>query len=346
MRPSLRRQSISFDKSELAAKRRRRNLGDVPYVRSIARTCFLIFLMMLSCVRGLTLAVTIAAISSSNVASACDSDCLHNQALQFVNDFRGSQGTGPLGSGPNSMLRNAMMHSEQMFSGAQSFSHQDLGAATEKVGCYTFISGENIAFYSGGSPADGPRRCVDMWIDSPGHRANLLRDNDFTAIGVYGVAGGDVYCTQTFGKDRGSDRSAGSGNCDIVPAGGGGENQSPAITLATSAPTRQQTTTTPRGMQQETTTKAKLQQTSTQAKRERTTTTLAPTQKATTNTIRPRPTTVASVAEDSPKETTPTQQCTLSGRRCGDASKYHKTVPKKALNPRYSASAMLQKFWI
>lgn len=301
---------------------------------------------MLSCVRGVTLALTIAIISNSNFASACDSDCLHNQALQFVNDFRVSQGKGSLGSGPNSMLRNAMMHSEQMFSGAHSFSHQDLGAATENVGCNTFISGENIAFFSGGSPSDGPRRCVDMWIDSPGHRANLLRDNDFTAIGVFGIARGDVYCTQTFGKDRESGRSSGSGNCDIVPVGSGGENQSPTATLPTSAPARQQSTTTGRVMQQETTATARLQPTFTQAKRERTITTLAPTQRATTNTIRPRPTTVASFAEDLPKETTSTQQCTISGRRCGDASKYHKKARKKAVDQIYSISAMLQNLYV
>jgi hypothetical protein len=42
------------------------------------------------------------------------------------------------------------------------------------------------------------RVAVDGWIDSPGHRANLLADHTFCGIGVYKNAQGAWYLTQMF----------------------------------------------------------------------------------------------------------------------------------------------------
>ena len=61
-------------------------------------------------------------------------------------------------------------------------------------------SGENIARYPVvvGSDQDFARRLVDGWLNSPGHRANILRPS-FTRIGV-GIAqtGNYVLATQVF----------------------------------------------------------------------------------------------------------------------------------------------------
>ena len=58
-------------------------------------------------------------------------------------------------------------------------------------------SGENVATHS---PGDMPQAIFDGWMNSPGHRANILNP-DFREIGI-GVARsamGNVYYTQVFG---------------------------------------------------------------------------------------------------------------------------------------------------
>lgn len=59
--------------------------------------------------------------------------------------------------------------------------------------------GENLAFGTG--PYSTPRAIVKTWMNSPGHRANILNP-DFTQIGI-GIAGEDAakkYYTQAFGR--------------------------------------------------------------------------------------------------------------------------------------------------
>jgi hypothetical protein len=60
-------------------------------------------------------------------------------------------------------------------------------------------SGENLARFRGTPEATLAQDAVTGWMNSPGHRANLL-DGGFTHIGI-GVArgpNGEVYITQNF----------------------------------------------------------------------------------------------------------------------------------------------------
>jgi uncharacterized protein YkwD len=61
---------------------------------------------------------------------------------------------------------------------------------------------ENIAFYQPGptiSATELAERVVDGWMDSPGHRENILT-NQFKGegIGVYSRPDGTVFVTQNF----------------------------------------------------------------------------------------------------------------------------------------------------
>jgi uncharacterized protein YkwD len=57
--------------------------------------------------------------------------------------------------------------------------------------------GENIAYNKG--QVDPVRVAVDQWLQSPKHRANILRGNyTHTAVGVARTADGSVYLTQIF----------------------------------------------------------------------------------------------------------------------------------------------------
>jgi hypothetical protein len=153
----------------------------------------------------------------SSTADACNEKCQHAKVLALVNNLRNSVGKPAFLSGPNSMLDNAVEHSRYMLMTGD-FQHQDLGSVTAKIGCDVFCSGENIAWYSGGSAADAPERCFRMWEKSPGHYRNMVSDNDYTTIGIFAGSGGRVYCTQTFGKEISGvlKTFAGAGQCDLA----------------------------------------------------------------------------------------------------------------------------------
>jgi len=86
----------------------------------------------------------------------------------------------------------AQQHAERL-AAAQNLHHQDLGGVMS--GCGMSTAGENVAMNY-----DGPTAMVNQWLESTGHRANLL-SNRFSLIGV-GVAqasDGSWYGVQVFG---------------------------------------------------------------------------------------------------------------------------------------------------
>lgn len=86
----------------------------------------------------------------------------------------------------------AQQHAERL-AAARSLHHQDLGGVMS--GCGMSTAGENVAMNY-----NGPSAMVNQWLESPGHRANLL-SNRFSLIGV-GVAqasDGSWYGVQVFG---------------------------------------------------------------------------------------------------------------------------------------------------
>lgn len=185
--------------------------------------------------------VLLATVCFLALAVACDEKCLNQEALDLVNDFRRSQGKAPLMSGTNAMLHNAVSYSQEMYNKGR-LEHQDLRAVD--LGCGIFFNAENIAMFSGGSSSNAPKRCIDMWIGSPGHRANLLRDTDMTVVGIR-KNGGTVYCTQTFGKIlHGTVFNAGNGNCDLASQGSANTNAPSTTKTIKSATTMPPTTTT------------------------------------------------------------------------------------------------------
>ena len=60
--------------------------------------------------------------------------------------------------------------------------------------------GENIAYNAGATEEEAAWNLMRSWMDSPGHRANILRDS-FTHVGVGVVERGEqVYATQAFSE--------------------------------------------------------------------------------------------------------------------------------------------------
>jgi uncharacterized protein YkwD len=90
------------------------------------------------------------------------------------------------------LTRLAQQHAEQL-AAADTLYHQDLGTVIDA--CGTSTAGENVAM----NPS-GPAAMVGQWLDSPGHRANLL-NSGFTLIGIGTAQAGNGawYGVQVFG---------------------------------------------------------------------------------------------------------------------------------------------------
>ncbi len=128
-----------------------------------------------------------------------------DQVVSLTNQFRAENGLAPLTSNPE-LQAAAQDHSKDM---AQSdyFSHTSLDGSTfsDRINAEGYKAralGENIA---AGQPT--PEAVVQSWIDSPGHRANLLNPA-YTNIGVGyvdlkndpGNLNYGTYWTQDFGS--------------------------------------------------------------------------------------------------------------------------------------------------
>jgi uncharacterized protein YkwD len=107
--------------------------------------------------------------------------------LTLVNAARAAHGLPPLRNNAQ-LSRMAREHSQRMFS-VDFFDHTDpfrgsLGARARAFGVDYDRLGENIAFNSG--MADPVAVAVKGWLQSPGHRANLLSEQySESGIGIW-----------------------------------------------------------------------------------------------------------------------------------------------------------------
>jgi uncharacterized protein YkwD len=146
-------------------------------------------------------------ITQGTTYAAASPSALAQQILDLTNQQRAANGLAPLTMSPQ-LTAGAQLHSSDMASlapvvgDAAAMQHTlvggqapTLGARADVVGyAYSFL-GENIAYGYGTAQA-----VMDAWMNSPGHRANIL-DPDYTQIGiaVAYAADGMPYMTQFFG---------------------------------------------------------------------------------------------------------------------------------------------------
>lgn len=117
-----------------------------------------------------------------------------SQVLKLVNEERAKAGASPL-SISQELVAPANKRAKEI---KQSFSHtRPDGTAWSTVLTEYNVSvnaaGENIAY-----GYNTPEKVMNAWMNSPGHRANILSTNfNHIGIGVYEVSG-TVYCSQLF----------------------------------------------------------------------------------------------------------------------------------------------------
>lgn len=154
---------------------------------------------------GLTLAAICAAVSPAAAQGAADLDRLRQRALDLVNDARAEAGLTELTLGP-ALNDAAQSHAGDM-AGRGYYAHVAPDGQTPRDrfvaagGSRWALSGENIARCSGCAPPPDAGR-VDAfqagWMQSPGHRENILSDAfDHFGFGIARSAD-EIYAVQTF----------------------------------------------------------------------------------------------------------------------------------------------------
>ncbi|MFF9912427.1 CAP domain-containing protein [Streptomyces sp. NPDC013457] len=128
------------------------------------------------------------------------SDSVADQVISLVNAERAKAGCGPL-SANATLTRAAQGHSDDM-AARDYFDHTNPdgdgpGERVTAAGYPWSTYGENIAMGQ-----STPEQVMNSWMNSPGHRANIL-NCDFKEIGIGVHDEGGPYWTQVFGARRG-----------------------------------------------------------------------------------------------------------------------------------------------
>ncbi|MFC4335651.1 CAP domain-containing protein [Salininema proteolyticum] len=117
--------------------------------------------------------------------------------IELVNDRRAENGCGPLEVSPE-LTAAAEGHAEDMgvndYFDHDSLDGRSVGDRAAEAGFHAGV-GENIA-----KGQRSPEEVMEAWMDSPGHRANILKcDWNFIGTGYYLTGDGIPYWVQNFG---------------------------------------------------------------------------------------------------------------------------------------------------
>jgi len=140
-----------------------------------------------------------AAPAAAQNCPAAPSDPTIQRLFDRVNSDRAANGLGPLSWNPQ-LTCLAQDHSNWM-AATGSFTHRDLQATINQPDYAGYASlGENILVGPQSMTADAME---DAWMNSPGHRANILSANfDSIGIALANSSDGRVWATQNFGRKR------------------------------------------------------------------------------------------------------------------------------------------------
>ena len=124
-----------------------------------------------------------------------DDDAAQKMILHYVNIYRAKHWLGPLKLN-DAASKEAAGHSQAMANKTVPFGHTHFNTRIQRL--YKHLNpcrggAENVAFYR-----TDPKKLVDGWINSPGHRKNILGSYNVTGIGIAHGKPGWAYFTQIF----------------------------------------------------------------------------------------------------------------------------------------------------
>ena len=137
---------------------------------------------------------------SEAIAQNSQEEDLVAEVHRGVNQYRQSMNLPPLSLNAQ-ISQQAKIHSQNMAQQEVKFSHRGFDSRLEALQDQISYrsAAENVAYNQGyGNPAE---RAVEGWIESEGHRQNMIGDYNLTGIGIAQNQQGVYYFTQIFIKD-------------------------------------------------------------------------------------------------------------------------------------------------
>lgn len=139
-----------------------------------------------------------APVNTGTTDTAASLSAIESQIHSLINDYRKANGLRELTA--NSKISDvARGHSSDMASGKVAFGHDGfsdrVASIKSQVGGSSFA--ENVAWNNN---ANSAQTAFNGWINSAGHKKNILGDYSSTGIGVTRNSNGSYYFTQIFVK--------------------------------------------------------------------------------------------------------------------------------------------------
>ena len=124
-------------------------------------------------------------------------DEIGKKCLELTNEFR-KRNNLPILEWDDEIWRVAYVHSENMGKKKVPFGHEGFNERIKKFRFYYSFAAENVFMCNGYSQYNIAEMGVNGWINSPGHRKNLLSYSSHCAIATYRSGYGEFYLTQIF----------------------------------------------------------------------------------------------------------------------------------------------------
>lgn len=126
-------------------------------------------------------------------------DDIGKKCLELTNIFRAKNNLPPL-KWDDSIWRISYGHSKNMGDKKVPFGHKGFNQRIRQFPFHFTLACENVFMCQGYSQDSIAENGVDGWINSPGHRKNLLSRTTHCAIATYRNSSGAFYLTQMFAR--------------------------------------------------------------------------------------------------------------------------------------------------
>lgn len=138
-----------------------------------------------------------ADMNNVNMSKFKVSDEIGKKCLQLSNEFRQRNGLAPL-QWDDHVWKISLEHSQNMGTYKVKFGHDGFNQRINKLPFHYHQANENVFMCSGVSEWSVSEMGVNGWINSPGHRKNLLSHTTHCAIATYRNNYGEYFLTQIF----------------------------------------------------------------------------------------------------------------------------------------------------
>jgi len=126
-------------------------------------------------------------------------DDIGKKCLELTNQFRAKNKLPPL-KWDDSIWKISLTHSKNMGDGKVPFGHKGFNERIKQFPFHFSLACENVFMCQGYTEYSIAENAVNGWINSPGHRKNLLSNTNFCAIATYRTSSGAYYLTQMFAR--------------------------------------------------------------------------------------------------------------------------------------------------